>query len=72
MDSPSRNPLLQNEQDEILSSDEESQESVHSSILESNTYLATSTRLSKKEKKSLADPEDKYNFSFIVFYLLGM
>jgi len=74
MDSPSRNPLLQNQQDEA-SSDEESQENLQATILENNTYIATSARSSQaaiKERRPSAAPVDKYNFSFLVFYLLGM
>ncbi|XP_070500533.1 equilibrative nucleoside transporter 1 [Chironomus tepperi] len=74
MDSPSRNPLLQNQQDEI-SSEDESQESLQATILENNTYIATSARSSQpaiKERRPSAAPVDTYNISFLIFYLLGM
>ena len=76
MESPSRNPLLQNQHDEISSEDEESQENLQATILENNTYIATSARSSSqapiKERRPSAAPVDTYNFSFLVFYLLGM
>lgn len=77
MESPSRNPLLQHDQNEVSSEDDESQENIQATILENNTYIATSARSSQtgrdtKKSSSNVVPLDKYNFSFLVFYLLGM
>lgn len=73
--SPSRNPLLSRE-DVSSEDDTESQEDLQDTILERNNYIATShssgtSRESHKKRVHVA-PTDRYNFAYIVFYILGM
>ncbi|KAG5676007.1 hypothetical protein PVAND_005862 [Polypedilum vanderplanki] len=75
INSPSRSPLLNNPQDEV-SSEDESQENLHATIVETNTYIATSARSqntgAKEYTRLTSVPVDRYNFAFLVFYFLGM
>lgn len=75
--SPSRNPLLSS-RDEISTDeeDDESQENMQATIVDRNNYIATSQSSSSSHKegkrRNLAAPVDRYNFAYIVFYILGM
>lgn len=76
--SPSRNPLLSRE--DISSAEEEGDESLdenmQATIVERNNYIATSQSSSsyshKDRRRNQAAPVDRYNFTYIVFYVLGM
>jgi hypothetical protein len=71
--SPSRNPLLQNQHDDV-SSEEESEDQINSQSDENNAYIATSNANNAKERhtSTITAPVDRFNFAFIVFYILGM
>lgn len=75
--SPSRNPLLSRED---VSSSEDDENDLHDTILDRNSYIATShssaaaavsSRESQK-KRNQGAPVDQYNFAYVVFYILGM
>lgn len=73
--SPSRNPLLSREEISTDEEDDESQENMQATIVERNNYIATSQSSSshkEDKRRNLAAPVDRYNFAYIVFYILGM
>ncbi len=57
MESPSRNPLLSREEDSS-SEEDESQENVQ--------------EIESRKRRNLNIPVDRFNFTYIVFYILGM
>lgn len=67
MDSPSRNPLLLESNDQFSSDDESSGDQAETRI--SNHSQAT---VKETYRRSPSTPTDRYNFAYIVFYILGM
>jgi hypothetical protein len=70
MDSPSRNPLLleQNNDDDNSSADESNQ---GESDLGENGY-SNHPAVKESYRRSSSSPTDRYNFAYIAFYILGM
>lgn len=66
MNSPSRNPLLLEQNNDT--SDEDSNQDVEGTISEQQINE------SDKEtyRRSSSSPTDHYNFAYLVFYILGM
>lgn len=69
MESPSRNPLLLEQNNDDFSSDDES-----SGTGEAETRISDNSQATVKEtyRRSPSTPTDHYNFAYIVFYILGM
>jgi hypothetical protein len=69
MDSPSRNPLLLDQTNDIDSSADESndEETEIGAGIRTESYAAP-----VKIQRNSSTPTDRYNFAYLAFYILGM
>lgn len=68
MDSPSRNPLLEYNNDNP--SDDESYNEEEQHEIQENNYITHA--VIKDNRRNPSTPVDRYKFAYIVFYILGM
>lgn len=64
MDSPSRNPLLLDQQIDENSSEDESNDD--------GVAAPTVQTVKESYRRASSTPIDRYNFAYVVFYILGM
>lgn len=71
MESPSRNPLLLNQHDNIDSDDESNNEEVAGANIPNGDF-ANQAAVKETYRRTSSTPTDRYNFAYIAFYILGM
>lgn len=73
MESPSRNPLLLDQNNEVDSSSDESSNDdsgIGARVNERGRVVETTPK--EAFRRSPSTPTDRYNFAYIAFYILGM
>lgn len=68
MDSPSRNPLLLDENNEPETSEDESNDGARNA----GSVVGPQDDIKETYRRSPSTPTDRYNFVYIAFYILGM
>lgn len=71
MESPSRNPLLL-EQNNDIDSDESSDDDSGIGARVNERGRVVQTTIKETYRRSPSTPTDRYNFAYIAFYILGM
>lgn len=72
MESPSRNPLLLDQNHEIDSSADESNDDSDIGARVNERGRVVQTVVKDAYRRSPSTPTDRFNFAYIAFYILGM